>query len=55
MPPAHLDTALPRACARLTEVGQRYPRAWNQIAQFRADRGKDLPDWPDYVYAPMAA
>ncbi len=55
MPRAHLDTALPRPCARLTKAGQRYPRAWNQIAQFRADRGKDLPDWPDYVYAPMAA
>lgn len=55
MPPAHPNPTLPRPCEFLAEAGQRYPRAWNQIAQFRADRGKDLPDWPDYVYAPMAA
>ncbi len=32
-----------------------YPQAWKQIEMFRSSRGKDLPDWPEWCFAPMAA
>ncbi len=39
----------------LAEYGRRYPAAWRMFDIFRADRGKDLPNWPDWCYCPMAA
>jgi hypothetical protein len=31
-----------------------YPSAWKQVDQFRADRGKSLPFWPDWCFLPLA-
>lgn len=31
-----------------------YPGCWQQIASLRRDKGKDIPDWPDWCYCPMA-
>ncbi len=39
----------------LGELGRRYPDAWSGIEQLRAMRGSDLPDWPAWCYAPIAA
>lgn len=39
----------------LKEIGRTYPQAWQQVKMFRAGKGKDLPDWPDWCYVPMAA
>lgn len=39
----------------LKEIGQVYPQAWQQVKMFRASKGKDLPDWPDWCYIPLAA
>ena len=41
--------------AHLARLGKLYPKYWRQYERMRADRGKSLPDWPPYVYAPMAA
>lgn len=32
-----------------------YKQAWKSIDWFRAERGKAVPDWPPYVFAPLAA
>jgi len=31
-----------------------YPNAWQQVDKFRADRGKDLPFWPEWCFLPLA-
>jgi len=37
------------------EISRRWPHAWQQIKMFRADKGKNLPNWPDWCYIPIAA
>ncbi|MFK1437591.1 AcrVA2 family anti-CRISPR protein [Pseudomonas aeruginosa] len=44
-----------RARRMLEAAASQYAKAWNQIDQFRAERGKGLPDWPDWCFIPMAA
>jgi hypothetical protein len=39
----------------LKDISHRWPNAWQQVKQFRAGKGKDLPDWPDWCYIPLAA
>ncbi len=39
----------------LREISRRLPDVWNQVKRFRADKGKTLPDWPDWCYLPLAA
>lgn len=39
----------------LREIGRKYPQAWQQFKMFRAGKGKDLADWPDWCYVPIAA
>jgi len=41
--------------ALLREIGRKYPQAWQQFKLFRAGKGNNLPDWPDWCYVPMAA
>ena len=39
----------------LRAVSKKYLLAWQQLAMFRAERGKDdLPAWPDWCYCPVA-
>lgn len=51
--PNRLTTCRPRE--HLRAAGIDYPQAWKQYDSFRADRGKGLPNWPDWCYCPMAA
>jgi hypothetical protein len=45
-----------RAREILNVVRRAYPDAWRQHERFRAERGRGgLPDWPQDVYAPIAA
>ena len=46
---------LHRAIQTLNEFSRNYPNAWKQIDSFREGRGKDLPMWEDWCYAPLAA
>lgn len=39
----------------LKEISRSFPQAWEQVKRFRAGKGKDLPDWPDWCYIPLAA
>jgi hypothetical protein len=39
----------------LTKVAQKYPKLWRHYEDMRAQRGKDLPDWPTWCYSPLAA
>lgn len=39
----------------LQGVGAKYPDAWNNVNEFRQGRGKDLPDWPEWCFMPLAA
>jgi len=39
----------------LRELSRKAPRVWDHIKSFRKAKGKDLPDWPDWCYVPLAA
>ena len=40
----------------LRDAGRRFPGVWRLFERFRAGRGKEgLPEWPHYVYVPLAA
>lgn len=38
----------------LREIGRRWPAVWRQVDSLRADRGRALPNWPEWCYLPMA-
>jgi hypothetical protein len=44
----------PRPRQHVAAIGKRYPDAWRQVDDFRADRGRGLPDWPDWCFLPLA-
>ncbi|MCH8500251.1 MAG: hypothetical protein LAT63_17420 [Marinobacter sp.] len=46
---------LPRPKHHLLAAGLLYPGAWRQIDDFRAAKGVDLPDWPDWCFVPIGA
>lgn len=48
-------TDAPRPKKHLIAAGKLYPGAWRQVDQFRAGRGRELPDWPDWCYLPLSA
>jgi len=39
----------------LKELSRRCPNVWDHIKSFRRGKGKDLRDWPDWCYMPIAA
>ena len=43
-----------RPLRHLHSLPARYPRIWQQIDDLRSRRGKDLPDWPQWCFMPMA-
>lgn len=45
----------PRPLHHLRAYTARYPNAWHMLGQMREAKGKDLPDWPDWCYLPLAA
>ena len=49
-----MNNQAPRPKALLTEYAKRYPGAWRQADMFRQDKGKDLPDWPNWCFLPLA-
>lgn len=49
------ETALScRPRDHLAAAGRMFPNAWAQSDIFRADRGTDIPDWPQWCYLPIA-
>lgn len=38
----------------LVGYNKKYSSAWRRADEFRADRGKDLPDWPAWCFLPLA-
>lgn len=51
--PNRSKTCRPREYVRV--ISKQYPQAWKQSELFRADRGKDIPDWPQWCFMPLAA
>lgn len=48
----------PKVCRpqkHLEAGGGLYPQAWSLIDRFRAGRGREFPDWPDWCYIPITA
>jgi hypothetical protein len=39
----------------LEEYGRRHPGIWRLVDQLRAARGKEIPDWPEWCFLPIAA
>lgn len=52
--PDTTPAAVQRPLAHLREVAQQYPGLWPQLDRLRAQRGKGLPQWPDWCYLPLA-
>lgn len=48
-------TSEPRPLQHLSLYGSRYPNAWKFVDQFRAQKGKILPFWPNWCYCPLDA
>lgn len=48
------DRRICRPREHLVALGQRYPSAWKQVDEMRADRGKGLPAWPEWCFLPLA-
>lgn len=44
-----------RPVQHLHTASKLYPNAWKQIDIFRQGRGKDLPEWPNWCFLPLAA
>lgn len=44
----------PRPKQHLIDAGKRWPHAWRLVDEMRADRGKGLPDWPEWCFLPLA-
>ena len=44
----------PRPLQHLADLSTRYKDAWRAFEGMRADHGRNLPDWPGYVYVPLA-
>lgn len=42
-----------RVVRMLNKTSADYPRAWALAEEWRKDKGKDLPDWPDWCFFPM--
>lgn len=38
----------------LVDFTKRYPQAWKRAADLVGDKGRGLPDWPDWCYLPLA-
>lgn len=52
---ATFDKRVCRPRQALDALGRRFPQAWRQIDELRADRGKNgLPAWPDWCFLPLA-
>lgn len=43
-----------RAQAIVSAVARAYPQAWERAAHMRGLRGRELPEWPDWCYLPLA-
>jgi hypothetical protein len=39
----------------LKNVSKAYPNIWEDVKMFRESKDKDLPDWADWCYLPIAA
>nr|CCA86601.1 conserved hypothetical protein [Ralstonia syzygii R24] len=39
----------------LIAAGKMYPGAWRQVDEFRAERGRNYPNWPEWCYLPLTA
>ena len=44
----------PRPITHVHDVRARYPHAFDQMREFRREKGRGLPDWPDWCWVPMA-
>jgi hypothetical protein len=38
----------------LAQIARKYPEIWKQVDDFHSERGKSLPDWPEWCFFPLA-
>lgn len=50
-----MNNSICRPRDHVVEAGRLYPQAWKQVEIMRSGRGQDLPDWPNWCFAPIAA
>lgn len=43
-----------RPTTHISDVRRRYPHAFDQMREFRREKGRGLPDWPAWCWVPMA-
>lgn len=44
----------PRPLRHVADLARRYPLAWRQLGEMRAEQGRRLPGWPSWCWVPMA-
>jgi len=49
-----IDRKTCRPREALFAIARKYPNAWKQVDEFRASRGKDIEQWPDWCFLPLA-
>lgn len=52
--PDPLPAEVLRPLTHLRQVAQRSPGLWQQLDRLRAQRGRGLPQWPDWCFLPLA-
>jgi hypothetical protein len=48
------DALVRRLGQHVSAVNRKYPKAWQQVDELRAQRGKQLPDWPPWCFMPLS-
>ena len=43
-----------RLRGHIARFEQRYPKIWREIDRLRMERGRSLPEWPDWCFVPVA-
>ena len=49
-----MEATADRVTGYLSDLSRRFPFIWEQVEALRSRRGKDLPQWPDWCYLPLA-
>lgn len=49
-----MENTAKRLAGFLSDLSRQFPDAWKQIEEMRQEKGKKLPDWPDWCFLPIA-
>ncbi len=50
-----MDNLVSRLQTHLQNIGRNVPGCWKHIDELRAQRGRNVPDWPEWCFVPISA